>query len=52
MNDDETRKKVEEDADEDLELAGEDAEKIGGGALSLELDGIKGESQDDKFKGW
>jgi hypothetical protein len=31
MGDDETRKQIEEDAKEDLEIKAEDADKIGGG---------------------
>ena len=38
MNDDETRKQVEEDANEDLELEDEDADKVGGGILKIKLE--------------
>jgi hypothetical protein len=33
MSDDETRKQVEDDANEDLELQDEDAENVGGGVV-------------------
>jgi hypothetical protein len=38
VNDDETRKQVEEDAAEDLELNDEDADGVGGGYLKLKID--------------
>ena len=53
MSADETRKQVEEDAKEDLELEDKDADKVGGGATGdffLKIDGVAGESADAKYK--
>ena len=42
MSDDETRKQVAEDANEDLELDDEDADKVGGGFLKITQDEASG----------
>jgi len=34
------------------ELSNEELNKAVGGAVNLQIDGIKGESQDDKHKDW
>ena len=39
MSEDETRKQLEEDASEDLELSDEDAEDVAGGMQKIKLDG-------------
>jgi hypothetical protein len=38
MSEDETRKQLEEDASEDLELTDEDADDVAGGSLKIKLD--------------
>lgn len=38
MSEDETRKQLEEDASEDLELKDEDADDVAGGFLKIKLD--------------
>ena len=44
-----TRKELEEDAKEDLELGGEDADKVAGGALPIKLDSTTSTDSASKF---
>jgi len=46
MSEDETRKQLEEDASEDLELTDEDADDVAGGALKIKLDSTDLKLQD------
>jgi hypothetical protein len=49
---DKTAKPENKKKPEEQELKESDLGKVTGGAAALQIDGVKGESQDDKHKDW